>query len=45
VRYGNTTLYSLRLRDHRHGVEAAGVMYCCANCARQHGATNLADRA
>ena len=28
-----------------HGVEAAGTVYCCANCARQSGVTEVADRA
>jgi hypothetical protein len=28
-----------------HGVEAQGVIYCCANCARMTGARALADRA
>jgi len=28
-----------------HGVEAEGVMYCCAHCARQKGARELKDRA
>jgi hypothetical protein len=28
-----------------HGVEAAGTMYCCANCARHHGVERVADRA
>jgi hypothetical protein len=28
-----------------HGVEAAGQMYCCANCARDSGARGIADRA
>ena len=26
-----------------HGVEADGVMYCCAHCARQKGVTGLED--
>ena len=26
-----------------HGVEAAGVFYCCAHCARQDGVTTVAD--
>ena len=26
-----------------HGLEADGVMYCCANCARQEGITALED--
>jgi hypothetical protein len=28
-----------------HGVEVGGVMYCCANCARQAGAKGVSDRA
>jgi len=28
-----------------HGVEANGRMFCCAHCARESGATGLADRA
>lgn len=28
-----------------HGVEAAGRMYCCANCARQSGVSGVVDRA
>jgi hypothetical protein len=28
-----------------HGMEAAGQMYCCANCARQSGVGRVADRA
>jgi hypothetical protein len=28
-----------------HGVEADGKTYCCANCARQAGVRNVADRA
>jgi hypothetical protein len=28
-----------------HGVEADGRMFCCAHCARESGATGLADRA
>ena len=28
-----------------HGMEAAGQMYCCANCARQSGVERVADRA
>ena len=28
-----------------HGTEVSGEMYCCANCARHHGARNVADRA
>jgi hypothetical protein len=27
-----------------HGVEADGSIYCCANCAREVGATALQDR-
>jgi hypothetical protein len=27
-----------------HGVEASGVVYCCANCARQSGVSELKDR-
>jgi hypothetical protein len=27
-----------------HGVEADGRMFCCAHCARESGATGLADR-
>jgi hypothetical protein len=27
-----------------HGVEAAGVIYCCANCAGMAGVTGLKDR-
>jgi hypothetical protein len=27
-----------------HGTEAAGRMYCCANCARQEGEGRIADR-
>lgn len=27
-----------------HGVEADGVVYCCANCARHSGVEELADR-
>ena len=27
-----------------HGVEAAGQMYCCANCARQSGVRGVDDR-
>lgn len=34
-----------RCRIMGHGVEANGTMYCCANCARQGGATSLRDRA
>ena len=26
-----------------HGVEANNTFYCCANCARQAGATGVAD--
>jgi hypothetical protein len=28
-----------------HGVEADGVMYCCAHCASQKGVTAVQDRA
>jgi len=28
-----------------HGLESNGAMFCCANCARQLGATQLQDRA
>ena len=28
-----------------HGVESEGYIYCCANCARQHGVQGVADRA
>jgi hypothetical protein len=28
-----------------HGVEASGKTFCCANCARQTGATQVRDRA
>ena len=28
-----------------HGMEAGGRMFCCAHCARESGATGLADRA
>jgi hypothetical protein len=28
-----------------HGVEADGAMFCCAHCARESGASGLADRA
>jgi len=28
-----------------HGVEAGGVTYCCANCARHAGVGGVADRA
>jgi hypothetical protein len=27
-----------------HGIEADGVMYCCANCARHGGVRGVADR-
>ncbi len=27
-----------------HGVESEGQIYCCANCARKHGITDVADR-
>jgi hypothetical protein len=26
-----------------HGIEANSTFYCCANCARQHGATEVTD--
>jgi len=28
-----------------HGIEAGEQMYCCAHCAREHGVTDVADRA
>lgn len=28
-----------------HGIEAAGRMYCCVNCARESGVSGVADRA
>jgi len=28
-----------------HGVENTDAVYCCANCARQSGVKNVADRA
>jgi hypothetical protein len=28
-----------------HGVEAEGLFYCCAHCARREGVTELRDRA
>jgi len=28
-----------------HGVEAEGVVFCCANCARETGEQELVDRA
>jgi hypothetical protein len=28
-----------------HGIEADRQMYCCANCARESGVKNVADRA
>jgi hypothetical protein len=28
-----------------HGMEAGGRMFCCAHCARESGATGVADRA
>lgn len=28
-----------------HGLEHAGEMYCCANCAKRAGVEGLADRA
>jgi hypothetical protein len=27
-----------------HGVEAGGVIYCCAHCADQHGVRGVQDR-
>jgi hypothetical protein len=27
-----------------HGMEAEGVMYCCAHCAGQHGVHQMQDR-
>ena len=27
-----------------HGVESEGQIYCCANCARMHGITDVTDR-
>jgi hypothetical protein len=27
-----------------HGVEADGILYCCAHCARESGARELRDR-
>lgn len=27
-----------------HGVESEGQIYCCANCARKHGITDVTDR-
>lgn len=27
-----------------HGIEAGGNMYCCANCARHAGVTEVRDR-
>ena len=27
-----------------HGVESGGRMFCCANCARHSGVTDVADR-
>lgn len=27
-----------------HGIESAEAMYCCANCARQSGEAEVADR-
>lgn len=26
-----------------HGIEAAGTYFCCAHCAREHGATGAVD--
>lgn len=34
-----------RCRVIGHGVEEAGRIYCCANCAKHHGATQVRDRA
>lgn len=28
-----------------HGIEAGGKVYCCGNCARRAGATEIRDRA
>lgn len=28
-----------------HGIEASGTFYCCANCARQAGVTDVKDHA
>jgi len=28
-----------------HGVEADGIIYCCAHCARVHGEAGVRDRA
>ena len=28
-----------------HGVEGNGLIYCCANCAKQSGITQVRDRA
>ena len=28
-----------------HGVEAAGGIFCCVNCASRHGVSGLKDRA
>lgn len=28
-----------------HGIEADGIFYCCANCARQEGVTGVRDHA
>lgn len=28
-----------------HGVEAEGVLFCCAHCARERGVTRVRDRA
>jgi hypothetical protein len=28
-----------------HGVEEGGKIYCCAHCAKQHGAAAVRDRA
>lgn len=28
-----------------HGIEAGGLFYCCANCARESGASEVVDHA
>jgi hypothetical protein len=28
-----------------HGIEADGIFYCCAHCARESGVTTVADHA
>jgi hypothetical protein len=28
-----------------HGIEAKGIFYCCASCARHEGVTAVADHA